>query len=268
MKFLPLLFSSCALLSGMLTATQKAGDPIHMSRQGQTLDEGAVIRMDSTRKEIFLVFTGHEFADGGKVIRACLRKQNVLASFFFTGDFYRNPRFASLIAGLVADGHYLGGHSDRHLLYAPWTNRDSLLVDSATFRKDLDANYRAMRKFGITRARAPWFLPPFEWHNRAIASWCRAARLSLVNFTPGTRSNADYTVPGVDANYVSSDEIVRSILRREDAGGLNGFLLLMHIGTDPRRTDKSSDRLDGLLNELKRRGYTFRRLPAGKMNLR
>jgi peptidoglycan/xylan/chitin deacetylase (PgdA/CDA1 family) len=235
---------------------------LQSSRQ-ETIESGAIIRMDSTQKVVFLVFTGHEFADGGMAIRRTLRKNGIKASFFFTGDFYRNPLFARLIRGLVADGNYLGGHSDRHLLYAPWTNRDSLLLDKDQFMEDLSANYGVMAQFGITRSTAPWFLPPFEWYNGTIVSWSREAGLRVVNFTPGTRSNADYTIPGVDANYVSADEIVFSILRREELGprGLNGFLLLMHIGTDPRRTDKLYDRLDGLIHELKRRGYSFRRLP-------
>ncbi|MBC7893715.1 MAG: polysaccharide deacetylase family protein, partial [Sphingobacteriaceae bacterium] len=42
--------------------------------------------------------------------------------------------------------------------------------------------------------------------------------------------------------------------------GLNGFVLLFHVSTDPRRTDKFYDRLDALLTELKRRGYGFTRL--------
>lgn len=38
---------------------------------------------------------------------------------------------------------------------------------------------------------------------------------------------------------------------------LNGFLLLVHFGVDPRRTDKFYDRLDDLIVELQRRGYEF-----------
>jgi len=37
--------------------------------------------------------------------------------------------------------------------------------------------------------------------------------------------------------------------------GLNGFLLLLHIGTDPRRTDKFYKRLPGLLKWLKSKEY-------------
>ena len=62
------------------------------------------------------------------VIADALKKQNVKASFFFTGRFYRNPAFKPAIRGFKRDGHYLGAHSDAHLLYADWNDRNKLLV--------------------------------------------------------------------------------------------------------------------------------------------
>jgi hypothetical protein len=61
------------------------------------------------------------------------------------------------------------------------------------------------------------------------------------------------------ARYVSSDEIYRSVftLEKKDPHRMNGFILLVHIGTDPRRTDKFYDRLDPLLRDLKGKGYNF-----------
>ena len=44
--------------------------------------------------------------------------------------------------------------------------------------------------------------------NREIADWTEAMGYHIVNFTPGTRSNADYTGEA-DANFVSSQRIVR-----------------------------------------------------------
>ena len=44
---------------------------------------------------------------------------------------------------------------------------------------------------------------------------------------------------------------------RKDQNGLNGFILLIHIGTDSRRTDKFYHRLDRLLEELTEKGYGF-----------
>lgn len=223
---------------------------------------GGIVRADRHKKEISLVFTGHEFADGAEIIRATLKRHTIIAHFFFTGDFYRTKQFAPFIRALKNDGHYLGAHSDKHLLYTAWEQRDSLLVTKELFQSDLIANYEEMRKFGITKNSARYFMPPYEWYNDSISAWSRELGLTLVNYTSGTYSNADYTYPELGKHYVSSDTIYNRILRYEEthADGLNGFLLLTHIGTDPRRTDKFYNRLDDLLRELKRRGYRFKKL--------
>lgn len=184
------------------------------------------------------------------------------ASFFLTGRFYANAAFRPLITGLVKDGNYLGSHSDGHLLYCDWNKRDSLFVTQEQFSKDIQSCYRKMRKFGIGKTDAPFFLPPYEWYNKSIVNWSSAMGLHLVNFTHGTRSNADYTFPEMGKSYVNSDKIYRSIMDYEvsNPAGLNGFILLFHIGTDPRRTDKFYNRLDELLNQLEEKGYVFKRI--------
>ncbi len=226
---------------------------------GRTMDEGGIVRCDSLRKKVYLAFTGHEFAGEGRTILGALANHGIRASFFFTGDFYRNPAFAPLIRRIRKEGHYLGAHSDRHLLYAPWERRDSLLVGKEEFFADLRANYAAMKNFGITPGDAGYFLPPYEWYNETVAGWTRAAGLTLVNFTPGTYSNADYTTPAMGKGYRGSAEIYSHILDVETRSphGLNGYILLMHIGTDPARNDKFARKLDALVAELQRRGYGF-----------
>jgi endoglucanase len=228
------------------------------------LQAGGIIRTDRSQKEIHLVFTGHEFADGGQHVRGVLGRHNIKASFFFTGDFYRNPQFAPLITSLRKEGHYLGGHSDKHLLYCTWEKRDSLLVSRDSFQLDLKDNYREMKRFGIAQPEARYFLPPFEWYNDSIAAWTKQLGLTLINFTPGTYSNADWTHPELGSQYLGSDSIFARILRYESAkpDGLNGFLLLTHIGTDPRRKDKFYLRLERLITELQLKGYRFTLLDA------
>ena len=250
-----------ASLTYYFSALEPAGDSSSFLK-GALLQHGAIIRLDSTRRVIYPIFTGHEFADGGRTILSALSKNRAKASFFLTGDFYRNPAFAGLIDSLRKAGHYLGAHSDRHLLYASWSDRDSLLVAKEDFVRDIRSNYDAMKARGIGRDEAPFFLPPYEWYNRTIADWSAELGLTLVNFTPGTRSNADYTYPDPGSRYVSSDEIYRSVLsfERGSPAGLNGFLLLFHLGVDPRRPDKFAERIDRLFSELRRRGYTFESL--------
>jgi len=222
-------------------------------------ERGAFIRGDTTQKNIYLVFTGDTFNDGGEVIKKTLKKHNIKAHFFFTGNFYRDPHNKKLISSLREAGHYLGPHSDQHLLYAPWTNRDSLLVTKEEFVRDLRNNYREMSHFGISRREAGLFLPPFEWYNQTISDWTKDLGLTLVNFTPGTGSNADYTTPDMGERYLDSQEILTGILKyeKETVNGLNGFILLLHIGTAPDRTDKFYYKLDDLLTQLQKLNYQF-----------
>ena len=81
--------------------------------------------------------------------------------------------------------------------------------------------------------------------------------LKLINFTPGTRSNADYTFPEMGKSYRSTNEIYQSIIdySKSNKDALNGFILLLHIGTDFKRTDKFYDKLPILIQYLKKEGY-------------
>jgi endoglucanase len=220
-----------------------------------------IIRGDTAQKNIALVFTGDEFGDGGEFITETLEKEKINASFFFTGNFYRNPAFKSLIRKLKTSGSYLGAHSDKHVLYCDWNNRDSLLVSKADFKNDLLGNYEEMKRFGFSVRDARYFLPAYEWYNDSISIWTNEQGLELVNFSPGTISNADYTTPDMK-NYRPSDEIMKSILQYEQThkSGMNGFILLLHIGTDKKRTDKMYYKLPELISYLKRKHYNLVRI--------
>ena len=249
-----------ATLFHYLSALQTEGMKERPSLKPVTLDHGGVIRTDTSKTEINLVFTAHTFVDGYDTVRTILKKHGVPASFFFTGIFYRMPEFAHMVTELRGDGHYIGAHSNMHILYAPWDNRDSTLVSHEVFLKDIRDNYAEMAKFGITKEDAPYYMPPFEWYNTIHSEWCRQAGLTLINLTPGTWVNQDWTIPdNPDFPYYSSDNLYSRLMNFEknDPNGLNGTILLVHFGTDPRRTDKFYDRLDSLITELKGRGYRF-----------
>ncbi len=246
-----------ASLSYLLSSLE-ASDTIsgHSSRSFDS--QGAVVRFDSQEKKIYLIFSAHEFGEGGITIEKTLKKYGAKASFFFTGEFYRNGKNSDLIRRLIADGHYLGAHSDKHLLYADWIKRDSTLVNSADFTNDLIANYKTMKTFGIQTKEANYFLPPYEWCNREIVDRASKLGLTILNYTPGIGSNSDYTTPE-QLNYNSSEKIMTKLKKFEssDKNGLNGTLLLIHLGTSPLRTDKLYNHLDELLEFFTGKGYHF-----------
>jgi peptidoglycan/xylan/chitin deacetylase (PgdA/CDA1 family) len=228
---------------------------------GRLLSGGAIVRGAVEEKRIALAFTGHAFAEGGEAILNELAKHKAKASFFFTGDFLTNGRFAPLIRRIIAGGHYVGPHSDGHLRYCDWNHPEKTLVTRGKFRADLSANLEKLAGFAVSRAEARYFLPPFEQFNGDIVRWSAEMGLTLINFTPGTRANADYTGEA-DRNFASSQAIFESIVKREreDPHGLNGFMLLLHLGSGPERADKFPDRFGALLDFLAGRGYELVRV--------
>ena len=224
-----------------------------------TVYQGAITRGDSSVKKIALIFSGDEFGEGLDFVQSTLKQNNIPSSFFFTGKFYRNRKFQPGIKLLADDGHFMGAHSDQHLLYCDWTYRDSLLVTQRQFEIDLLRNYESMEQAGVDAARAIYFLPPYEWYNDTIASWTRNLGIQLINFTPGTLSHTDYTTLQ-DKNYRDNHTIFNSIKNYENRhpGGLNGFILLMHIGAGPGRKEKFYTRLPELISFLKDKGYEFK----------
>ncbi len=247
-----------ASLTYYLSALQNIGSN-QKENKNLTSVEGAIVRTDDSKRQINLVFTAHEFADGSETITRILDKHGIKASFFFTGDFYRNEKHKKIIEELISKKHYLGAHSDKHLLYASWENRDSTLITKTEFLDDIRMNYAEMEKFGISKEDAKIYLPPYEWYNKQISNWCKEIGLELVCNTGGTNSNQDWTYPELGKKYFNSQQIIDNIFEFElnQPNGLNGFILLMHLGSDEKRTDKLYNRLDEILTELINRNYSF-----------
>jgi peptidoglycan/xylan/chitin deacetylase (PgdA/CDA1 family) len=245
--FLPLLVLLLSL------SVVRAEDPRFEYR------EGGIVRGRRDEKKLALEFTAHEFTEGGTTVLDQLAARHIKASFFLTGGCLRNPTNQALVRRILADGHFLGPHSDSHPLLCPWSGPKKTLVTKEFFIGEMESNLEAIEKFGIKRTAVQFFIPPYEWYNGEIARWAGEMGLHLINFTPGTRSTADYTGDSA-SNFVSSKAIMASIVAREKQSGLNGYLLLLQLGSGPRRTDKMTDHAGELIDYLQGRGYRFVRV--------
>lgn len=214
-----------------------------------------MVRGNPAEKNISLLFTGDEFRDGLPHISKVLEKKNIKGAFFVTGRFIEDIKSAKILAKLAQKGHYVGPHSDQHLLYSPWENRDSLLITKEEFVKDLETNVQRLEKLGIKKGDI--FVAPYEWYNKKIVDWSTESGFDVYNFTPGLRTPADYTYPEMGTRYMSSEKIVNQIYNYEKENGLNGYIILIHIGTDSRRTDKLYARLEEIIAELQSKNYNF-----------
>lgn len=208
-------------------------------------------------KEIYLSFTADSTFEGGDHILEVLDNYNIKASFFFTGNFLRLKSRKPIIERIIQKDHYVGAHSDKHLLYCDWTKRDSTLISHKEFEYDLKNNFYELKKNGIRFDEARFFMPPYEWYNQEISDWSKRIGIELINFTPGIGTNSDYTTPEMK-NYKSSDEIFKNLKHFETENGLNGAIILIHPGTEPHRSDKFYYKLEELIEFLMDKGYQFR----------
>jgi peptidoglycan/xylan/chitin deacetylase (PgdA/CDA1 family) len=226
----------------------------------ETDSQGAIVRLPTDRKVIHLIFSADIVFEGAESILETLDANNAKASFFLTGNCLREKKFEPIVRKIIQQEHYLGGHSDNHLLYASWDDRQQSLVSADSLIADFRKNMAELRKFGVDVARLTYFLPPYEYYNKEQVRLIEAEGQNVINYTPGLRTAADYTTPDMP-NYLSSDQLIEQLFAFEAEHGLNGSIILIHPGTHESRTDKLYTHLDEIIRRLKQQGYSFERLP-------
>jgi len=220
--------------------------------------DGGIIRGPTDQRRIALLFAGHEYAEGGTTILNELAKHKAQASFFLTQHFLSSSDFSPLVARLYREGHCLGPHSSKDLFYCFAEEPKRTLVTREQFANDFTGCLNRVREIGDSSQLPGYFLPPDERYNLEIAEWASHYFYVTIGYTPGTRSIADCTGEA-DPGFVSSQAIFDSIVAKEqqDPHGLNGCLLLFHLGSGPARADKFHARFGELLDYLAGKGYQF-----------
>ncbi len=252
----PTMDGTASLTFPLSTYAEEGRQQMKLQSDNNVYYEGGIIRGNPQKKNICLIFTAADKADGAEPIISTLKKYHIHGGFFFTGQFYE--MFPDIIQRLRKEGHYVGSHSYGHLLYFPWDRRDTMLVSHEEFNNDMIKSYALMEQAGIHKEDAPFFIPPYEHYNETVSAWAKQLGLQVINYTPGTASNGDYTTPSMK-NYYSSQTIIDRILKYEStqSNGLNGFFLMLHFGTSAERTDKLYNRLGEIIDTLQSRGYSF-----------
>ncbi len=82
--------------------------------------------------------------------------------------------------------------------------------------------------------------------------------IQVINYTPWYHEQCRLHHSGHGTEVPAELFIYDKIMEVEKKEGLNGHLMLIHFGTDDRRTDKFyNGYLDKMIKTLKRKGYTF-----------
>ncbi|WP_165045325.1 glycoside hydrolase family 9 protein [Dysgonomonas sp. ZJ709] len=246
-----------ASLSFYLSTMEKIGKD--QKKNNVKDSQGSTVQIGTDRKVIHLIFSADSAFEGAPSILKTLDENKIKASFFLTGNCLRMKEHEQIIRKIINNGHYVGGHSDKHLLYAPWDDRQNSFVTKDSLINDLNQNLKELSRFNIDIDKSIYFLPPYEWYNKENVRWIESQGQTVINFTPGIKTAADYTTPDMK-NYKSSEELIDQLFVFEKENGLNGSIVLIHPGTHPSRTDKLYLRLDEIILKLKKKGYSFERL--------
>ncbi|MCH5219550.1 MAG: polysaccharide deacetylase family protein [Muribaculaceae bacterium] len=222
---------------------------------------GATVAMPSPdNKSVYLIFTADSMFEGADFALTCLKEHNVKASFFFTGNFLRDSvRNSPVIKRVIREGHYVGPHSDRHILLADWDSCRSTLVSPDSAVTDIMANIDELSSYGVMPTDVSYIVPPYEWYNAVHIKAYRDAGFIPVNPSPGFLSYRDYTTPDME-DYFSSDSIWSNFLENIRNRDINGEFIILHLGTQDSRTDKFYYRLPEMIDSLVARGYHPARL--------
>lgn len=219
---------------------------------------GATVKINEDKKMIHLIFSADSTFEGAPIILDALKKRGIKGSFFLTGNFFRLTEHKPMLDRIIKEGHYVGGHSNGHLLYADWDRNRTNLVSDDSLKKDLKLNYVELSKVGIKASKAPYILPPYEWYNAQNIKAIEEFGIIPINFTPGIETSSDYTTPDM-RGYKGSKELIEQLYNFEKQNTLNGTIILIHPGTEPSRTDKLYNHLGEIIDYLTSLGYNFER---------
>lgn len=224
-------------------------------------------RGDLNRPILALTFDGADHAAEARAILDTLASRSIRATFFLSGPFIRHH--ADLVRRMAAEGHVLANHTADHPHLTTWEEngrqdtRPGITSDYLLSQlRRVDSLYDAI---GVRHE--PIWRAPYGEQNAVINGWAEKAGYRHVGWTQGTSwqtnlDTNDWVESPNERGYFSSDEVIRKIVNfgRGTAHGLNGGIVLMHLGTI-RTQDRLYLKLGVIIDTLKNSGYGFATIP-------
>jgi peptidoglycan/xylan/chitin deacetylase (PgdA/CDA1 family) len=226
-----------------------------------TFDNGT-----NRKKLVALTFDGGSHYSAAKEILDTLHSRHIRATMFVTGWFIRkNP---GVIKRIVHDGHEVGNHTYSHPHLTSWaqdrTHTTLPSVSQSGLCEELSKTNTIFRSL-IGKDMAPLWRAPYGERNRQICRWAHTCGYLHVGWRQGrswrqTLDTNDWVPDEETPGYHSPDEVLEKILNlaRQSPYGINGGIVLMHLGTVRKNPDQQVHRVLGrLIDSLRELGYHF-----------
>jgi len=224
-----------------------------------------IISNASTDLNLFaLTFDGGSSANAAADILDTLASRGVKSTVFLTGAFIK--RYPKTVMRIAAEGHELGNHTMNHprlTTYAenrtqstrPGVSR-TLLINELTASEYLLFEQTEGLRF------APLWRAPFGEYNQEICEWALSAGYVHIGWRQGgswrvNLDSNDWVADESSPAYRTPQEVFDKIINiARTPGGLNGGIILMHLGTErTQRSQQVHTILGKLIDTLVSMGY-------------
>ncbi len=215
-----------------------------------------VDRVATDKKQVALTFDGGWQNRGAEALLDSLASDSVRCTMFLTGHFMR--RYPQLVQRIAADGHEVGNHSLTHPHLTQWASTRShrlrASIDRPFVYKQLIENDSLYRNI-TGRSMAPFWRAPFGEINDQLCLWAAEAGFKHIGWSANCDTR-DWVADSTSNLFRKPQEIAEHLLRVEAEDGLQGSIILMHLGSE-RDGRHPYEILPSLVRALRARGYRF-----------
>lgn len=197
----------------------------------------AVTVLPTRRRVVALTIDCGSANDGVAHILRTLRRSDVTATFFVTGQFAK--KYPSDVHRIAAAGHTIGNHSTTH--------PDFRNLSPDRRRSEIRrANRFVSAQSGSTTR--PWFRFPYGSYDSAAIQQANDLGYAVIGWTVDT----------LGWMGTSGGQSVASVRRKAVAAARPGEIVLMHAGATPGDgSTLDADAMAGIIRGLKSKGYGF-----------
>lgn len=220
----------------------------------------------SQKKLVAITFDGSDGTNAVQDILDTLKSRNVKVTMFLSGQFLQ--RKTRIVRDIIENGHEIGNHTYSHPHLTTYvqdhTQSTSPSISEQFLAHELlktDSIFTSV--FG--KHMAPLWRSPYGEHNHTICVWAQHAGFLHIGWGQGRtwRKNLDsndWTPNEETEGYHTPQEVYEKIisLAKEAPNGINGGIILMHLGTVRKQREKQVHLILGkLIDSLQSLGYSI-----------
>ncbi|MDZ7314315.1 MAG: polysaccharide deacetylase family protein [candidate division KSB1 bacterium] len=217
------------------------------------------------RKQVALTFDGGSTDNAAVQILDILKQNQLQVTIFLTGGFIQ--KFPDITRRIVQEGHEVGNHTWSHPHLTSFaSNKHNETLPNVTREFLQDQLIRTARLFEeITGTQmAPFWRAPFGEHNEHIRQWAAELGYRHIGWTRGrswdeSMDTLDWVADTTSRAYHTAEEILAHFMAMADneTHGLNGGIILMHLGSHRQDGDHFYTVLPRLITALREKNYAL-----------